>query len=79
MTSGDAILDATLADAGIAVVPDFLARKSIARSELTALLQNYEIPRIPVNALHDRTGGASRVLTHALRELKDAMAKADLT
>ena len=74
VTNADALLDAALEGMGVAVIPDFMADEPLSRRELTELLPEWTLPRIPVNALHDATRGASRVLREALSELKDAMA-----
>jgi DNA-binding transcriptional LysR family regulator len=69
-TSAESLLSAAIEGAGIAVLPDYLAREPLRRRELVPLLTEYELLRVPVFAFHAPPKRLSRLVQEVLGALR---------
>ncbi|MFT3713994.1 MAG: LysR family transcriptional regulator [Archangium sp.] len=70
-TSAESLVSAAVEGAGVAVLPDYLARAALKTRVLVPLLTEWELPRVPVFAFHAPPKRLSRLVREVLGSLRD--------
>jgi DNA-binding transcriptional LysR family regulator len=71
--NGEALCEAAVAGAGIALLPDFLVAEALRGGALVSILPGWRTPDLSIHALYPRT----RRLSRASRAFIDALARGD--
>jgi len=74
VTDADALRELACDEAGLTVLPDYLAAPALRAGALVHVLGAWTLPRIPVHAFHHATRRAPRAVTEILDVLRDVMA-----